>query len=58
MRLDSSVDLTGIVNMIEEFSLGWDWTRGPLNPQPGTLTSAPSIHVFIWNLINLINLEL
>ena len=45
MRLDSPVDLTGIVNMIEEFSLGWDWTRGPLNPQPGTLTSAPSIHV-------------
>ena len=25
-------------------SLGWDWNRGPPDPQPDALTSAPSIH--------------
>ena len=45
MRLYSPVDLTGNVNMIEKLvSLGWDWNRGPPDPQPDALTSAPSSH--------------
>ena len=44
MRLYSPVDLTGNVNMIEKVSLGWDWNRGPPDPQPDALTSAPSSH--------------
>ena len=42
MRLYSPVDLTGNVNMIEKLVLGGDWNRGPPDPQPDALTSAPS----------------
>ena len=46
MRLYSPVDLTGNVNMIGKLvlALGWDWNRGPPDPQPDALTSAPSSH--------------
>ena len=49
MRLYSSVDLTGNVNMIEKLVLGGtgtgdDWNRGSPDPQPDALTSAPSSH--------------
>ena len=48
MRLYSPVDLAGNMNMIEKLVLGvWDWNRGPPDPQPGALTSAPSRHVYI-----------
>ena len=45
MRLYSPVDLTGNVNMTEKLVLGGIGNRGPPDPQPDALTSAPSSHV-------------
>ena len=45
MRRYSSVDLAGNVNMIEKLVLGGTGNRGPNDPQPTALTSAPSRHV-------------
>ena len=50
MRLYSPVDLTGNVNMIEKLVLGGTGNRGPPDPQPDALTSAPSSHrTVLWN---------
>ena len=47
MRLHSPVDLTGNVNMIEKLVLGGTWNRGPPDPQPDAITSAPSSQNYI-----------
>ena len=44
MWLYSPVDLTGNVNMIEKLIFGGTGNRGPPNPRPNALTSAPSRH--------------
>ena len=49
MRLYSPVDLTGNVNMIEKLVLGGTGNEDG-DPQPDTLTSAPSSHASYFRL--------
>ena len=49
MRLYSPVDLTGNVNVIE-VSLGWDWNRGPPEPQldhPRDVNQASGMQLYV-----------